>query len=211
MKKITVLIWGLFLLLFQISFSDEIITDSTEVIQKDSTDKGFDLIFLGGAGLLPKTSLFGSYFDPSPVFTYGLEIPLTESHNWSFQLHGHFWISKLVETPNQEIPFYELSNNKYCQTGISTIIKWYIFNIGNKFKMSIHWGYLFGLLKDRYEGPDLGLNLYYRIDDKFSVSLGYKNIAKVHSGGFGFMLPDGSPLIDLITLEIYYDYNLMIF
>ena len=76
--------------------------------------------------------------------------------------------------------------------------------------MSIHWGYLFGLLKDRYEGPDLGLNLYYRIDDKLSVSLGYSNISKITTST-QFPIPSGSPIIDLFTLEIYYDYNLRIF
>ena len=114
------------------------------------------------------------------------------------------------DTTSQNLPFYKISDNQYSQTTISTLFKYYLFDGENKFKLSIQLGYMFGLLKDRYEGFVMGLNFYYRIDDNISLSLGYQNVTKFHSGGSVSMMPGSNQLIDLFTLEIYYDYRLLL-
>ena len=205
MKKITVLIWGLFLLLFQISFSEEIITDSTEVNQEDVESKGIDLILIGGGGI----AFFGSYhgyFNNSPAINIGLEIPFTKSHNSSFELSAHSWIARInSKYENNDFVnrnYIEISQNIYSQIGIFGVFKFYILSPKNSMaRFYLQFG-LGGGSKD-YGGWVIGTGINYKLNENLRLQLDYRILFGVPSfaGGTKITTPN------VLMLNVCYNFK----
>lgn len=205
MKKIPILICALFLLFFQVSFSEEIITDSTDVIQENIESKGIDLILIGGGGI----AFFGSYhgyFNNSPAINIGLEIPFTKSHNSSFELSAHSWIARINSTYENngfvDRNYIKISQNIYSQIGIFGVFKFYILSPKKsmaRFYLQFGGG---GGSKD-YGGMVFGTGLNYKLNDYLRLQLDYRLIFVVPSfaGGTTITTPN------VLMLNICYNFK----
>ncbi|MDT3738679.1 MAG: hypothetical protein RO257_04175 [Candidatus Kapabacteria bacterium] len=200
MKKITVLIFVLFLLLFQISFSDVINTDSTEVNQEDVESKGIDLILIGGLGIADFSKNSGQDFNRVAAIDFGLEIPFTKSHFFSLELLTHSWIAKSTKHIEYDLDRYyiKVQNDIYTQIGLSAVIKSYFSSAKSKMRISIHFGWLILSPRKEYKAIDAGLDFNYKINEKFRLQLG---------GRFLFGLFGHITTPDLLMLNICYNFK----
>ena len=208
MKKITVLIFILFLLLFQISFSDEIITDSTEVNQEDSSDEGIDLIVFGGLGMTTggNFGFIDSDLNLGPAMAIGLEIPFTKSHVVAFELYNHFWMCSVKNEGFQNDDYLKISDKVYSQGGLSSSIKVYMLPKSSDFRLSLHLGVvLFSTVKTTsdYNALDVGFGIYYRLSDKIQINLNRRYMIGEFDLGGG----DRERTQNLIMLHILYNFK----
>jgi hypothetical protein len=95
---------------------------------KDTTNKGFDLIFISGVGVASGQN-FSDYFKPSLALTLGFEIPFTKSHFCSIESIIHSWFANNYSNENiLNKYFIKLSSNTYSQLGLSIVFKYYFFS-----------------------------------------------------------------------------------
>jgi hypothetical protein len=149
--------------------------DSSEVVNIDSTDSGFDLIAIAGAGMTTSFNTELIRIKNGPIIALGIELPFTKSNIFSFELYAHSWIAKSLTLQDHynylDYSFRKINDNYYSQLGISASIKCYLFSIGKRFRFSTHLGWIFYSPKPSYRALDFGCGFYYKITDSYTISL----------------------------------------
>jgi len=180
--------------------------DDSDVSIYETKNTNYELFLFGGIGVIQKSGDFGLSFGTIPIFNIGLEYPITDSRNWSIQLKSHYWQaeSKINAT---ETVYYKISGNIYAQLALSAYLKWYYLNL-EKFRSSIHLGYYSSILNQgTYTGFDLGLNIDYKINSDYSISIMYNTISYNNGSDSGSF--DLFPrLYSTLSLNFYYNLNI---
>lgn len=200
MKILIFLVILIQFMLFYKSIADEVPGDSLTIDKNDSSDKGIDLILIGGFGIADFSKNSGQDFNRVPAIDFGLEIPFTKSHFFSLELLTHSWIAKSTKHIEYDLDRYyiKVQNDIYSQIGLSAVIKSYFCSAKSKMRISIHFGWLILSPRKEYFAIDAGLDFNYKINEEFRLQLG---------GRFLFGLFDDTTTPDLLMLNICYNFK----
>lgn len=207
--KGTLLLMGIILLM---CYTTTAMSDESSDTTKSS---GFELIMNAGAGLTIDFNDANSStrkIDNGPIIGLGLEIPFSKSHYFGFELQAHSWISKFnLEQDYQgniNNYYYKVGSNYCGQTGLSGAFKFYPFSSESKLRLSVSYGWLFMSMNqyksNRYNSSEFGIQLYYRLSDKYQISANYKLYGRPSSSWTG----NSSVTPDNLMMMLNYNFEL---